>query len=271
MNLKTLVGLSAILVASCAAFFSVTGLGLLFDSKSVMVMAGCLEFAKLVTASYLKQQWSEFSKLLKSYLVISVVILMIITSLGIYGFLTDAFNKQSILIEKSDREIKSIENKISINKVEIDRYNKQIENLIDIRNSQEKNISTLINTEKNTSRVYKMITNADNQIGVVSKKIDTLNTINIDLYSKLDSVKNNNTNVEREVGGFIFVSKTFGIPLNKAVNWFILMIVFVFDPLAIALLIAFTNKHSPIVPVPITQDVTEEAIEVKRGRPKKKL
>ena len=75
-NFKLLVGISAILVAGCAAFFSVTGLGLLFDSKSVMVMAGCLEFAKLVTASYLKQKWHEFSNMLKTYLVISVIILM---------------------------------------------------------------------------------------------------------------------------------------------------------------------------------------------------
>jgi hypothetical protein len=265
-NFRLLVGISAVLVAGCAAFFSVTGLGLLFDSYSVMVMAGCLEFAKLVTASYLKQKWQEFSKLLKTYLVISVIILMIITSLGIYGFLTDAFNKQRLMIEQAERQVQSIENKISINKSEINRYQSQINSAIEIRNSQEKNLSTLINAEKGTSRVSRMISNADNQINLVSRKIDSLNNSNVLLYSRLDSVKTNNAGIEREVGGFLFVAKTFNIPLNKAVNWFIMLIVFVFDPLAIALLLAF-NQQQKLLPV----EVPIEHYEAKRGRPKKKL
>jgi len=263
---KTLVGISAILVAGCAAFFSVTGLGLLFDSQSVMVMAICLEFAKLVTASYLKQKWNELSNLLKTYLVISVIILMIITSLGIYGFLSDAFNKQSLMIEQAERQVQTIENKISINKSEIERYQQQINNAIQIRNSQEKNLSTLISTEKSTSRVSRMISNADNQIASVSKKIDSLNNSDVLLYNKLDSVKTNNADIEREVGGFLFVAKTFNIPLNKAVNLFIILIVFVFDPLAIALLLAFNQRES--VPIKKEEPIYYEA---KRGRPKKKL
>jgi hypothetical protein len=110
-----------------------------------------------------------------------------------------------------------------------------------------------------------MISNADNQINLVSRKIDSLNNSNVLLYSRLDSVKTNNAGIEREVGGFLFVAKTFNIPLNKAVNWFIMLIVFVFDPLAIALLLAFNQQKLLPVEVPI------EHYEAKRGRPKKKL
>ena len=105
MKLKWLLGVSALFVASCSAFFSVTGLGYLFygASTSVIVMASSLELAKLVTAAYLKQKWEELEKFLKFYLSLAVLILMLITSLGIYGYLSDAFQQQNIQIQRVDR------------------------------------------------------------------------------------------------------------------------------------------------------------------------
>ena len=88
--LKYLVGLSAIIIAGCAAYFSVTGLGVLFSGASiaVMVMASSLEFAKLVAATYLKQRWDSIKGFNKWYLTIAVGILMLITSAGIFGYLS---------------------------------------------------------------------------------------------------------------------------------------------------------------------------------------
>ena len=85
--LKYLVAVAALTIAGSAAYFSVTGLGVLFAgaSLSVMIMAGSLEFAKLVTATYLKQKWGTIKGLNKWYLTISVVVLMCITSAGIFG------------------------------------------------------------------------------------------------------------------------------------------------------------------------------------------
>ena len=87
-----------------------------------------------------------------------------------------------------------------------------------------------------------MISNADNLLSINSRKIDSLNLLNVSIYEKIDSVKNVNLDLEREIGGFRFIAESFNIPLKKAVKWFILMIVFVFDPFAIALLLAFTKK-----------------------------
>lgn len=234
---------AATLVAGCAAFFSVTGLGNLFRSFSVMFMAASLEFAKLVAAAYVKTRWSDLAKSLRLYLTVSVVILMFITSMGIYGFLSDAFQNQSIRIEQVDRQVALLENKIAINKLEIDRYTKQNTNTLSIRNSQEQNLSKLIADNRATGRMSNMIRNADKDMEAKSKKIDSLNTLNVALLNNIDSVKNQNLDLEREVGGFRFVAESFGVPLKTAVKWFILMIVFVFDPLAIALVLAYNTKR----------------------------
>jgi hypothetical protein len=234
--------LAAFLVAGCAAFFSVTGLGNLFKSFSVMVMAGSLEYAKLVTAAYLKSKWDVLGRALRIYLSAAVIILMLITSMGIYGFLSDAFQKQGIRIEKADRDVSAIQQKININTSEIDRYAKQNDKLLSIRNSQEENISKLINDKRSTGRISSMIKNADQSISENSKKIDSLNNLNVNLLNAIQEVKNKNIDLEKEVGGFRFIAETFNVPLNIAVKWFILVIVFVFDPLAIALVLALNTK-----------------------------
>lgn len=272
---QALIVIAAFLVAGCAAFFSVTGLGLLFRSFSVMFMAGSLEYAKLVTAAYVKSRWSELGKALRLYLAFAVVILMVITSMGIFGFLSDAFQSQSLRIEQVDREVGLIKNKIDINKSEITRYQQQVNNITQIRNSQEQNLSKLIDGEKSTGRVSGMIKTADIQITTNSRKIDSLNTLNVTLLQNIDSVKNKNLDLEREVGGFRFVAETFNIPLKQAVKWFILMIVFVFDPLAIALVLAYNTKKVDVDDVYVddvqnvyVDDVQDEE-KPKRGRPKK--
>lgn len=252
MKLKWLLGVSALFVASCSAFFSVTGLGLLFHgaSTSVIVMASSLEIAKLVTAAYLKQKWDELARLLKTYLSFAVIILMLITSLGIYGYLSDAFQQQNIQLQKVDREISLLDNKIKINEREINRYEEKINNLTSIRNSQEQNYSKLVEKEKGTSRIYNMIKSADAEIKSSSLKIDSLNSQNGNLYQQIDSVRNANIGLEKQVGGFRFVSEALGVDMNTAVKWFILLLVFVFDPLAVAMLLAYVrytpSKRKPL-------------------------
>ncbi len=125
--LKVLVGLSAILVAGCAAYFSVTGLGVLFAgaSISVMVMAGSLELAKLVAATYLKQEWDTLKGFNKWYLTISVGTLMLITSAGIFGYLSNAFQQQNLGLQKIERDIAVYQTQITKNDAEIARYTTQ--------------------------------------------------------------------------------------------------------------------------------------------------
>jgi sugar-specific transcriptional regulator TrmB len=241
--LKFLVGFSAIIIAGCAAFFSVTGLGVLFSGSSVavMVMASSLELAKLVAATYLKQKWDEIKGFNKWYLTSAVIVLMLITSAGIFGYLSNAFQQQNLELQKVDRDIAVYQTQITKNESEITRYTNQINNLQQIRNSQETNLSKQIDKDKSTVRVSQMIRNADKEIATISQKIDDLSKQNNVALDSINAIKNNNIELEKEVGGFRFVAEAFGFELNTVVKFFILLIVIVFDPLAVALIIAFNG------------------------------
>ena len=241
--LKFLVGFSALIIAGCAAFFSVTGLGVLFSgaSTAVMVMAGSLEFAKLVAATYLKQMWDDITGFNKWYLTIAVGILMVITSAGIFGYLSNAFQQQNLKLGQIEREISVFQTQITTNESEINRFTAQITNLQQIRNSQEANISKIIERNGSTSRLSTMVRNADKEISAISVKINTLTEKNNKNYEEINKIKNNNIETEREVGGFRFIAEAFDIELKNVVKFFIFLIVLVFDPLAIALIIAFNG------------------------------
>jgi cell division protein FtsL len=234
--LKILLGFSALLIAGCAAYFSVTGLGVLFSgaSMAVMIMASSLEFAKLVSASYLKQRWSEIGGFNKIYLTLAVGILMFITSLGIFGYLSNAFQQQNLKLQQIQREISVWESKITQDTVQIGQLTKQITEL----NS---NQGKIIGDGKVNNRILKSVDNRDAQIGKLQDKIGVLQDSVVKFNEKINEIKNNNIGTEREVGGFRFVAEAFGLELNTVVKFFIILIVLVFDPLAIALVIAFNG------------------------------
>jgi hypothetical protein len=234
--LKYLVGLSAILVAGCAAFFSVTGLGVLFSgaSTAVMVMASSLELAKLVAATYLKQKWDEIKGFNKWYLASAVVLLMLITSAGIFGYLSNAFQAQSLQLQQVDREIAVHQTKIDQNTIQITQLSTQI---TEFNTNQGK----ILDGGKVNSRLIRSIDNRDKQIAKINDKISDLQTQNSKETEKINEIKISNLDLEKEVGGFRFVAEAFGIELKNVVKFFIFLIVIVFDPLAVALIIAFNG------------------------------
>jgi hypothetical protein len=166
---------------------------------------------------------------------------MLITSAGIFGYLSNAFQQQNLELQKVERDISVYQNQITKNDTEIARYTNQLNNQQNIRNSQESNLSKQIDKDKSTSRVTQMIRTADREIASVSKRIDELTIQNNVALDSINSIKNNNIQLEREVGGFRFVAEAFNVPLNDVVKFFILIIVLVFDPLAVALIIAFNG------------------------------
>jgi arsenate reductase-like glutaredoxin family protein len=166
---------------------------------------------------------------------------MLITSAGIFGYLSNAFQQQNLELQKIERDISVYQSQITKNDTEIARYTTQLTNQQNIRNSQESNLSKQIDKDKSTSRVTQMIKTADKEITAVSKRIDELTIQNNVALDSINSIKNNNIQLEREVGGFRFVAEAFNVPLNDVVKFFILIIVLVFDPLAIALIIAFNG------------------------------
>ena len=234
--LKFLVGVSALIIAGCAAFFSVTGLGVLFAgaSLSVMVMASSLELAKLVAATYLKQKWDEIGGFNKWYLTISVGVLMLITSAGIFGYLSNAFQAQSLKLQVVDREIAVYQTKIDQNTAQITQLNTQLSQLSSTQ-------STILDKGKVNSRLLRSIDNKDRQTSQINKKIEVLQTENAKNTEKINEIKLKNLDLEKEVGGFRFVADAFGMELKNVVKFFIFLIVIVFDPLAVALIIAFNG------------------------------
>lgn len=234
--LKYLIGISALLIAGCAAYFSVTGLGVLFAgaSLSVMIMAGSLEFAKLVTATYLKQKWDEIKGFNKWYLTISVIILMIITSAGIFGYLSNAFQQQNLKLDQIEREIAVWDVKIKSNNERILSLNNQL-------NSLQSNQGTILERGKVNNRLLRSIDNRDKQVTKLSTQINNLQEENVTFNEEINKIRNNNIDIEKEVGGFRFVADSFNLELNTVVKFFIILIVIVFDPLAIALVIAFNQ------------------------------
>ena len=228
--------MAAIAVAGTGAYFSVTGLGVLFSgaSTAVIVMASALEFAKLVTASYLEQKWKETTLFLKVYLTSAVFILMLITSAGIFGYLSNAFQQQNIKLQQVDREILVFQTKIDQNITQIEQLSTQI-------SESNKNQTTILGKGKVNNRLLRSIDNRDRQIGKINDKIAKLQEDNAKNNEEINKIRLNNLDLEKEVGGFKFVAQAFDVELDKVVKWFMFLIVFVFDPLAIALVLAL-NK-----------------------------
>jgi hypothetical protein len=237
--LKVLVGLSAIIVAGCAAYFSVTGLGVLFAgaSTSVIVMASSLELAKLVAATYLKQEWDNIKGFNKWYLTLSVGLLMLITSAGIFGYLSNAFQAQSLQLQQVDREIEVHQTKIDQNTEQITQLSTQI---TEFNTNQGK----ILDGGTVNSRLIRSIDARDKEISKINDKISNLQAENATETEKINQIKIANLDLEKEVGGFRFVAEAFGIELKNVVKFFIFLIVIVFDPLAVALIIAFNGLIS---------------------------
>jgi cell division protein FtsL len=211
-------------------------LGVLFSgaSTAVMVMAGSLEFAKLVAATYLKQMWDEIKGFNKWYLVSAVALLMLITSAGIFGYLSNAFQAQSLKLQQVDREIMVHSTKIDQNTTQITQLSTQISEF-------NKNQGKIIDGGKVNSRLLRSIDNRDKEIAKINKKISDLQDQNAKENEKINEIKTSNIDLEKEVGGFRFVAEAFGVELKNVVKFFIFLIVIVFDPLAVALIIAFNG------------------------------
>jgi hypothetical protein len=251
--LRILLFIASLFVAGTGAYFSVTGLGVLFSgaTMSVMVMASSLEFAKLVTASYLEQKWSSTSFLLKIYLTIAVFVLMIITSAGIFGYLSNAYQQQNLKLQQVDRELSIYTDKIKQNDAQIAIYNSQI-------SDYNKNQTAILSKGEVNNRLLKSLDSRDGRITDINDKVSQLQSDNSKNVEIINGIKAKNVDIEREVGGFRFIAESFGIELNVVVKWFIILIVLVFDPLAIAMVIALNKLYQEKEPVIESHESADE-------------
>ena len=248
-----LIAFSALSVSTSAAFYSVSGLSKLFAGASleVIIMAGSLEFAKLVTASLLYQYWDTINKTLRTYLSIATIILVLITSMGIYGFLSAAYQETYSKLLAVENQKGFIQQKIDFYQNDVTRYDTEIERI-------SSNISTLSNAKASTIQVRdtsvsggfrqtisttelrmaqsRINTEEENRKLAQSKRIissDSLQKFQLQVL-ELD----NNTEVAGELGPLQYLSSLTGYPMDKIINVLLLIIIFVFDPLAISLVVA---------------------------------
>jgi len=245
MKFKWIIALSALFIAGCAAYFSVTGISMLFSGSllGVAIMASSLEIGKLVAASYLHRNWNKMSKFFKVYLTTAVVVLMFVTSMGIFGFLSNAYQKTALKVDQIQGQVELLQNRKEGFAQDISRYNKRIETLSSQRTSQETRYDSLVAGDDwvNARRTYNLIESSDKQIEKLNYNItanrDSINKIQTEILK----IKNDNQDLSKEIGGFKFVAESFNIPIQTAVKYFILVLIFVFDPLAVSLVLAFNS------------------------------
>jgi hypothetical protein len=245
----------AIAVAGCAGYFSVFGLSQLFAgaSISVIIMASVLEIGKVVTTTALHRYWSKIATGLKVYLTISVFVLMLITSAGIYGFLSNAYQKTANKLEIHEGEISILEAKKSIfqkntdeNQKIIDNKNNRLDQLSALRGNQENRLDGAENN-RGKDRARMDIESSNKEIQNLSREIDEINAKNASLSDSINAytVKvlqlKSSSDIAGEVGPLKYISQLTGVPMANVVNFLILLLIFVFDPLAIALVL-MTNK-----------------------------
>jgi hypothetical protein len=271
-----LVAFSALSISFSAAFYSIFGIGKMFAgaSTNVMIMAGSLEFAKLVIASFLYRFWDDVNKILRTYLMIACLVLILITSAGIYGFLSSAYQETANKVENVDKNVKILEKKKDMIQRQLDQAEKQLDyknqrqnTLSDMRNRQQTNADNLISQNKSASSVRgqmnslgKESTQIDSDIKTIQDTITSKNKQISDLDLQILDVSSNN-DLANEIGPLKYISKLTGKTLDQVVNWFIIALMLVFDPLAISLVIAanfvFSQMNSKKEINPI-EDANEE-------------
>lgn len=270
-----LLAFTALLVAGCGAYFSVLGIATLFSGHfwQVAIMAGSLELGKLVTTSFLYRYWKKIIWFLKVYMIVAVLVLMGITSMGIYGYLSSGYqvnagktelidNKASLIVQQKDNIAK-----------EIEQINQRIATLNEARKSQEARLPSM--SRRSAAPVYEDMARSAEEIKGLTARIQQLQTTVFEKDNELITL-NSEGNAVHDIGTFKFVAESVGLPLDTVVKVFIICIVAVFDPLAVALVLAYNiarggsvlketkNTRQLLVDEPIPQTRTriiEETIE----------
>jgi hypothetical protein len=256
-SLIVITSFTATFVALCAAVFSVTGIAKLFAGAALSagVMASALELGKLVSISFLYQYWKEIPRALKWYLSVAAVVLVMITSAGIYGYLSSAYAKVAATPLQLTADIRTAEGRIKSLEQDIDRKSQRLDQLVALRTQQENRLDSLIvrSTTGNSSAVR----NAQNGLTAADRNVSSLQQEVSQLSAQRDSLKGITITKQVEIetdgdiGTFVYIAKILGTDLDTVVKWFTLIIVLVFDPLAIALVIAVNfllkNKNNSII------------------------
>ena len=229
---KYYVGLSALLIAGSAAFFSVFGLSKLFAgaTMSVIIMASSLEFGKLVGASFLYRYWSTINNWLRIYMTVGVITLILITSAGIFGFLSNAYQGATIEFEKQTTTLFYKE----------DRLEQLEEDKVYLKDELEQSIATLPDNYHTAKRKLREDYNP---------KVLTLNNQILEIKQDIGDLKVGLVETGVDVGPAIYLARSFDTDIDTVVKFFILILIFVFDPMAVSLILAYNKIVFKVKPV----------------------
>ena len=221
---KYYVGLSALLIAGSAAAFSVFGLSKLFAGAalSVIIMAGSLEFGKLVAASFLYRYWNDINRLLKVYMTIGVITLVLITSAGIFGYLSNAYQGATVNFEKQSTSLLYKE----------DRLEQLEEDKIYLKEELEESIASLPENYITAKRKLREEYNP---------KVLDINDQILKIKQEIGDLKISLVETGVDVGPAIYLARVFDTDIDTVVKFFIFILIFVFDPMAIALVLAYNR------------------------------
>ena len=221
-NFSNLVGLSALLIAFSAAFFSVFGLSKLFAGAelSVIIMASSLEFGKLVAASFLYRYWDKINLLQKFYMTFATIVLIAITSAGIFGFLSNAYQGATVEFEKQSTNLLFKQEKLT--QLQEDKFY--------LKTELEQAISELPENYRTAKR--KLREDYQPQISEINQKL-------LNLKSEIGNLKTALVETGVDVGPAIYLARTFNTDIDTVVKFFIFILIFVFDPMAVMFVISY--------------------------------
>lgn len=267
-------------LSTTAASYSIYGLSLLFAgaSTAVIIMGGFLEASKLVIASLLYQYWDNINKALRAYLTTATLVLILITSMGIYGFLSAAYQEVYQKTSIQENEISYLQQKenyyaqnVARYDLELDRISKNIATLstskatqIQVKDKNSENgLRTSVSTAELRMASKRIEVEEKNRVEVENKR--NVSSDSLQVYQNKILTKKNDSEVVGELGPLKYLTELTGVAMNKIINVLLLVIIFVFDPLAIALVIAanyaFSLGHKVKPHKPIFLPKEEEDIE----------
>jgi hypothetical protein len=246
---------AAFSLAASAAYYSVFGLSKLFSSQAtaVIILASSLEISKLITASYLHQYWQQISKLMRIYLSTAVIVLMLITSMGIYGFLASSYQDTSNRLQNLETVVANLKSKQTRFQTQLDAVSNEKqsvdENVIKLTTAlstnqiryRDRNGNEIVKTDASNRKAY------EKQLDISVERLNNLSnreTILLDSITAIDlkiTDLQTTSDVAAEIGPLKYVSKITGKSMDTVVNWLIILLIIVFDPLAVILLIS-ANK-----------------------------
>jgi polyhydroxyalkanoate synthesis regulator phasin len=238
---KILIGFSALAISGVAALFSVTGISSLFSGAflPIVFMMSILEFGKIVVASYLARYWYELSKTLKSYFIIAVLVLMAITSAGIFGYLSDAYQKTKGDYTITENQMKVMEVKKNFFIQRRDRLERDKQSEAKSKESNQTRADSLTSRRESITRTRQDIKESESRITSLEQQISSVED-SIGYYDN-KIVEVSTINIKGELGPLKFIADAFGTTMDTITKWLILMIIFVFDPLAILLFVSLST------------------------------